>query len=383
MKGTPRTLDTEKSHMKTRKGEWTTRGGKIPEHIMAAWNYSTEPWCANCTRSERDLNKYFRSRHGTQDLDITLFPIVDKLRLLADQHILLLGDSLMRQAFYSLFWIFPGSSKRPSKPKSLKEDIICGVDSDIDFAIYVTRLKLTVHYCYNTYLGEHLSNTIDTLFLKKHFNYTIINSGLWYNRINRTEEEDLQIRGTKRKAREFKQWAPLSQLAYEEDLKLLDRQLKKHTMKYDRGASNTMWMESSPQHFRTGTFHRSDIYREGEQSCKKFDDMELEASLWRNRLSEKYLSLPVIHIFLPLADLYYSHPRNKAGIPDCTHFCNPGLAPLFLVTRILTNIVTREIWELVGGYLYDKNDGNGSNTTAHNIKSYVEVVAEVNRNAST
>ena len=218
--------------------------------------------------------------------------------------------------------------------------------------------------------------------MKKHFNYTIINSGLWYNRINQTEEEDLQIRGTKRKAREFKQWAPLSQLAYEKDLKLLNIQIKEHTRKYNRSVSNIMWMESSPQHFRTGTFHRSDLHRDGEQGCKEFDDVELEASLWRNRLSERHLSLPVIHTFLPLAELYYSHPRNKAGIPDCTHFCNPGLAPLFLATRIMTNLVTREIWELAGGYLYNKEDRNIVDLSARDIKSNVVVIADVNSNTN-
>ena len=350
--------------LKTRKGEWTTRkGGEVPAQLVTAWEQSTEAWCANCTHKERSLDKYYRYEHGTQDLDIAKFPIVDRLKVLANQHVLFLGDSLMRQVFYSLFWIFPGSSKRPSKPRGLDKYAVCGVDTnDIDFSIYVTRLDLTVHYCYNTYLGEHLNNTIDMLFLKKHFNYTIINSGLWYNRINMTEAEDSRIRGIKRKAKEFKKWAPLSESAYENDLKLLDIQIKKHSLKHGDDTSYMMWMESSPQHFRTGTFHQSDLHREGKQSCKQFDDEELEASLWRNKLSERYLSLPVIHTFLPLASLYYSHPRNRAGIPDCTHFCNPGLAPLFLATRVLTNIVTREIWELAGGDLYDDNNDNNNNT---------------------
>ena len=105
------TFDVEQLHLKTRKGKWTTREEELPKHIVTAWNHSTEAWCANCTQYERNLDKYFRYQHGAQDLDITQFPIVDKLRLLANQHVLFLGDSLMRQVFYSLFWIFPGSSR--------------------------------------------------------------------------------------------------------------------------------------------------------------------------------------------------------------------------------------------------------------------------------
>ena len=111
-KSLPHVLEIDEFNQKTRKGEWKAREGELPKHILAAWAQSTEGWCANCSREKRNLDKYYKYRHGVQDLDITRFPIVDKLKLLANQHVLLLGDSLMRQIFYSLFWLFPGSFKR-------------------------------------------------------------------------------------------------------------------------------------------------------------------------------------------------------------------------------------------------------------------------------
>ena len=105
--------------------------------------------------------------------------------------------------------------------------LACGaIANDIDFGIFVARLNLTVHFCYNTYLGAHLETPIDTLFLHEHFTYVILNSGLWYNRIaNVTEEEERRVRAVQPHENQFREWAPLSHLAYERDLALLDRQV--------------------------------------------------------------------------------------------------------------------------------------------------------------
>ena len=263
------------------------------------------------------------------DIDLLRYPIVDSLRVLSGDSLLLLGDSLMREVFYSLFWIFPGSSKRPSLLFQLLAEhpqFTCASRAnDIDYSIFVSRLNLSVHFCYNTYLGEHLSLPMEKVFLKEHFTYTVMNSGLWYNRFsNLTEGEERKVRSEQPGEDKFRRWVPLSDVAYERDLALLNNQIKMLARKNRQRVSHLLWLESTPQHFRTGTFQPDDFHREGEVECKHFDQEEMEASMWRNRLAHAHLELPMIHVFLPLSELFFSHPWTKDGVPDCTHFCNPG-----------------------------------------------------------
>jgi hypothetical protein len=170
---------------RTYDGVWKTRTDVVPELLRAA-NASTLGWCGNCTTEQRALsNVYVYNNINSQGgPEIDLFHLSTTTHLLNGLNILLVGDSVMREVFYSMLWIFPGTTKRLSRAKELHEHC-----NDVDFALHVTKLNVTVNYCPNTYLGQHMFGILSRLFINTEFEFVILNSGLWYNQMQIDAEE--------------------------------------------------------------------------------------------------------------------------------------------------------------------------------------------------
>jgi hypothetical protein len=299
---------------------------------MHAQNSSIHSWCGNCTEKERSLHSIYISDSIPPDIDIFSNPIDSRLLSVSGQQILLIGDSLMREIFYSLIWVFPGSHRHSSRSYELLPHC-----RDVNFSINVVVLNTTVNYCPNTFLGPHMSEVISVLFRHEEFQIVVINSGLWYNFEPTVfdTENIVKIRGRNNTA---VGWSPLSRIEYEEDLKLFKKQLKFSSQRNNISTSKVFWLQSSPQHFQSGTFHVDHLLTFN-NICKKFSIVEEDKAYWRNRLTDKILSfIPTIRTFKALSDLYFSHPSNIDGNRDCTHYCNPGVALLFITQRILTVI---------------------------------------------
>lgn len=313
-----------------REGAWITRA-ILPPQLIRAQNASKLPWCGNCTIHQRALEKLYQSSKAP-DIDIvTASP--GQLNPLNGLEILLLGDSLMRQLFYSFFWVFPGTKAVASTPSSLSNHC-----RDVNFSLVVPHLNCSIHYCPNAFLGPHMHDLMPTLFGKNHFDFVIVNSGLWYNKDIKNISKEY-IENVRKRPNIAKGWTPLSSIQYIDDLKLFNQQISAHKGS-NHPISDILWLQSSPQHLKTGTFHFSDLKNHAEV-CTQFSEHDMKNAYWRNEISSSILDIPIVEIFYPLADLYFSHPTSSNGVPDCTHFCNPGAGPLFIAQRVLNVVMKR------------------------------------------
>jgi hypothetical protein len=324
-------------------GVFTRRPDPLPAVLQAAIAIPRNAaWASNCSTAERSLELVWTSRAPPVHADLLTQP--ERFASLAGKTILLLGDSVMLQTRSAASWALPSLTERGAPPlstffttswwNSVPRRCALPLSGPLAFGFAHTTLLSC-----RTNLVSGLAELLDQLVHPSRVDVVAFNSGVWYNlgmHFASKEQEQAARNATSG-------WKPLGREQYETDLGLLHNQLVAYRAAHGL-VPRILWVETAPSHFVGGTFSNISQHQ---TDCAQFTPSDYNTSNWRNELSEAALSsLPpgtvtFVRHASHLAPMYMSHPHSQAtGEPskkisvDCTHWCDPGFAPLHALQMI-------------------------------------------------
>jgi GDSL/SGNH-like Acyl-Esterase family found in Pmr5 and Cas1p len=301
-------------------GKWVKRHPSRHRHSLPRTN--------NCTEAERHLDQVWLPTQpacSLLDWDVSSNALAQVLSPLHGARLLLAGDSLVQQLFLALRSLleaevvpFP-SEDAVHMPGEQAAD---GQRQAVRSRLHATAHNITLDYMRNNVLGEHFNGALVALAAR--YDHILVSAGTWYNEVD--SARTARINSTAG-------WRPRHRAEFEQDVRGFGSAISALGLQ-----AQFFWLQPTPQHFvGGGSFHGKLT-----TSCEERKPEDVTRARWRSDVARESLAgsgLTILETFEALDPLYDSHPFNKIGRKDCTHFCLVGAAQLFQCSLILSHLL--------------------------------------------
>lgn len=276
-----------------------------------------------------------------------------------NKRIALIGDSLMLQWLDGIRKFFPLASPHFNSPHDKKPDpdlrVSRWIDPPLPWGFNVTFDMMRLNQP-----GPEFPGIMEYVFDSRKYDVIIVNFGIWYNRD--AKPDNVTVRAIRQG--NLTGFTPLTLEHYKEDMARFGKAYGK--LKNERQAEGrwpvVIWGESTPQHFKDGSF-TWDEFREPDENaeenkgkpkseCFPYASLEsfTEKGNWRNSIAEPIVDTNQIPALRWSKALHYLHdnhpfryyPKRKAWGNDCTHFCEPSVKTVHGL-QVLTGCLREQV----------------------------------------